>query len=367
VQVTDNPSTWLPFTDLVFIDPVGTGYSRTTTGGEDAEKAYWNVKKDADSFAEFIRTYLTRTDRELAPLFLAGESYGGFRAAMLSDRLLGMGFRLRGAVLISPALEFSMLRGDDFMLLPLTFALPSLTAANVEMREGPAAPLDMVHEAEAYARTTYLLHLAEGNKPDDAVVSALAKYTGLDPKLIAEHHGRVPTSLFFREYRRQNDRALSAYDATVSVPLPRPADHTRFDPILDGAVSVLTHATLRYLRQELGFRTDLDYRLLNLAVSGNWDFGIKPHQQGFAGSLDELEQARVRNPGLKILIAHGLTDLVTPYSMSQYLVNQLLPIEGAASIDVHVYHGGHMMYLRPTSRAALTDDVRSLYQDAAAK
>jgi carboxypeptidase C (cathepsin A) len=366
-RLADNPDCWLAFTDLVFVDPVGTGYSRATAGGEDAERAYWGVEKDAASIADFVRLYLTRNGRELAPLFLAGESYGGFRAATLADRLLGMGLRLKGAVMISPALEFSMLHGDDYTILPMAFALPSLTAANLEMREGSKGPLDAVHEAEAYARTQYLLHLAEGLKRDDAVIAALAKFTGLDSSIIARNHGRVPASLFFREYQRRKDRTLSRYDATVSTPLPQPSDNQHFDPILDGAVSVLTPATINYLRQELGFRTDLEYRLLNREASGHWDYGTKPSRQGYAGSLDELQNARVRNPALKILIAHGYTDLVTPYSMSRYLIDHLRPIETAAPIELRVYRGGHMMYLRPASRAELAVDARGLYAAAEAK
>ncbi len=263
VQLSDNQSSWLPFTDLVFVDPVGTGYSRTATSGDEAEHAYWGVEKDADSIAEFVNLYLARNGRELGPVYLAGESYGGFRAALLSDRLLAKGLHVQGAIMISPALEFSMLRGDEFMILPLTFALPSLTAAHIEMRDGPKAPLDAVHEAETYARTGYLLHIVEGLNRDDAVIAKLAEYTGLDAGIIAKHHGRVSTSLFFHEFRRRNDRALSHYDATVSVPLPQPEDNDHFDPILDGAVTALRPATVNYLRQELGFRTDLEYRLLN--------------------------------------------------------------------------------------------------------
>ncbi len=361
VHLADNPDSWLAFTDLVFIDPVGTGYSRTTAGGVDAEKAFWSVGKDAESMAEAVRLWLSRNGRELAPIYLSGESYGGFRVAELSHRLLGMGISLQGVVMISPALEFSMLHGDDYAILPICFALPSLSAANAEMHAGPEAPLDAVREAESYALTTYLVHLAGGIKQDGAVDAVLAKYTGLDPDIVAKYHGRVTPGLFRREYLHRTDRILSAYDATVSAAAPRPSEHLHYDPILDGAVSVLAPAMASYAASELGFKTGLDYRLLNREVSSHWDFGLKPGQQGYAGSLDSLEDARVRNPALKVFIAHGLTDLVTPFAMSRYLVSQLRPIDGAASIDVRVYRGGHMMYLRPSSRAQLSGDVRGMY------
>ncbi len=361
VALADNPDSWLAFTDLVFIDPVGTGYSRAVSGGTDAEKAFWSAEKDVVSVAEAIRLWLSRNGRELARIYLAGESYGGFRAAELSNKLLAMGFSLKGVVMISPALEFSMLRGDDYALLPLTFELPSLTAANVEMREGPDAPLDLVREAESYALTGYLVHIAAGLKPDSAEISTLAKFTGLDPDIVAKHHGRVSSGLFKREYLRRTDRNLSSYDATVSVPVPRPSEHPHFDPILDGAVAVLAPAMANYAASELAFKTGLEYRLLNKEVNSHWDFGLKPGQQGYAGSLDSLEEAQVRDPALKVLIAHGYTDLVTPFAMSRYLISQLRPIDGAAPIDIRVYRGGHMMYLRPQSRAQLSSDARSLY------
>ena len=135
----------------------------------------------------------------------------------------------------------------------------------------------------------------------------------------------------------------------------------RFDPILDGAVAVLTPAFTQYARAELGYRTDLPYWLLNRDVSGRWDYGTSATRQGFAGALDELQKARTHNPALGVLIAHGYTDLVTPYGVSQYLIDQLAPIDKARPIELKVYRGGHMMYLRPTSRAALAQDARAFY------
>lgn len=366
VHLADNPDSWLAFTDLVFIDPVGTGFSRAVAGGAEAEKAFWSVDKDIDSLAEAVRLWLSNNGRELGRIYLAGESYGGFRAAELSQRLLSMGLSLQGTVMISPALEFSMLRGDDYGILPLSFALPSLTAANVEIREGADAPLDSVQEAESFALNGYLVHLARGMKQDNEVVSALAKFTGLDAGIIAKHHGRVSSQLFRREFLRRTDRILSSYDATVSTPAPRPSEHPHYDPILDGAVTVLGPAMANYAAKELGFKTSLHYLLLNREVSSHWNFGLKPGQQGYAGSLDELEEARVHNPALKVFIAHGYTDLVTPFEMSRYLIGQLRPIEGATPIEIHIYHGGHMMYLRPSSRAQLSKDVRVIYGTEAA-
>ncbi len=146
--LSENPDSWLAFTDLVFVDPVGTGYSRVTQGGAEAEKAYYGVDQDADAMAEFVKLYLARTGRELAPVYLVGESYGGFRAVLVARRLLEGGIGVKGAVLVSPALEFSMIRGDAYALLPLALQLPSIAASHLEATAGHDAPLDAVHEAE---------------------------------------------------------------------------------------------------------------------------------------------------------------------------------------------------------------------------
>jgi len=361
VALADNPDSWLEFTDLVFVDPVATGYSRSAAGTDEADKAFFGVEKDADAMAEFVRLYLTRAGRMLAPVFLAGESYGGFRAAVLASRLVSSGTALKGTVLISPALEFSLLRGNRFTLLPHALALPSIAATHLERRDGAQGSLDSLREVEQFARTRYLLHLSAGIKGDAEIDGALARYTGLAPEVIRSHQSRVTVRTFTHEYEKSGERVLSRYDGTVSAPVPRRSD-IRFDPILEGATTVLTPAFNQYARAELGYRTDLEYRLLNREVSGRWDFGTAPSRQGYAGAMDELQQARTHNPALGVLITHGYTDLVTPYGVSQYLIDQLAPIDTARPVELKVYRGGHMMYLRPASRRALTQDVRTFYR-----
>ncbi len=363
VALSDNPDSWLAFTDLVFVDPVGTGYSRASSSGDEAEKAFYGVEKDADSMTDFARLYLTRSGRELAQVYVVGESYGGFRAALVSNRLLKDGIQVKGTILISPALEFSMIRGDDYALVPLALQLPSIAASDLERTKGYGAPFEPVYEAETFAHSDYLLQLAHGLEVGEGNVAKLARLTGLDPKVIAQHHGRVSAGLFRDEYRRNENRAMSAYDGSVTIPLPRPARHAWIDPILDDAVTVLTPLMVKYARDELGFRTDLPYTLLNRDLSQKWDYGTKPNAQGYAGCLDELQEARTLSPDLKVFIANGYTDLITPYSVSQFLVSQLAPIASARPVETHVYRGGHMMYMRPASRAALSHDVRSVYED----
>jgi carboxypeptidase C (cathepsin A) len=360
VQLADNPDCWLDFTDLVFVDPVGTGYSRSVAGTPEADRAFFGVDKDARAMVEFVRLYLTRAGRLLSPVLLAGESYGGFRAALLADRLLSVGIAVRGAVLISPALEFSMLRANRFAVIPHALLLPSLAVANWEMRDGAGASLETLSEVERFARGDYLLHLSAGISDDAKIDAALARYTGIAVDIIKRHHGRVSGRIFKRQFEKRTDRLLSSYDATVSTPMPRDTG-IRFDPILDSAIAALEPAFGQYVRSELGYRTDLPYHLLNREISEHWDYGTSPTQQGFAGALMQLQKARTQRPALGVLIVHGYTDLVTPYSISRFLIDQLAPIETARPIELRVYRGGHMMYLRPASRQALTHDARDFY------
>jgi carboxypeptidase C (cathepsin A) len=360
VQLADNPDTWLDFTDLVFVDPVGTGYSRSATGTPEADKAFFGVDKDASTMVEFVRLYLTRVGRLLAPVLLTGESYGGFRAALIADRLLSSGIAVRGAVLVSPALEFSMLRANRFSVIPLALLLPSLAVANWELRDGPGGSLEPLAEVERFARGDYLLHLTAGISDDAKIDAALARYTGLAADVIKRHHGRISQRTFTRQFERRTDRLLSSYDATVSTPAPRDGG-IHFDPILDRAVTALEPAFGQYVRSELGYKTDLPYLLLNREISEHWDYGTSATRQGFAGALNELQKARTQRPQFAVLIVHGYTDLVTPYSISRYLIDQLAPIETARPIELRVYRGGHMMYLRPASRQAFAQDVRDFY------
>ena len=203
------------------------------------------------------------------------------------------------------------------------------------MRDGISTALDSLREVEQFASTSYLSHLVSGLRSSVDVDDKLARYTGLPAKVIQRSGSRVTTDLFLREYQESNDRSLSSYDATVSVPIPK-NEQIHFDPILDGTVTVLAPAFGQYVRAELGYRTDLQYQLLNREISGRWDFGTTATRQGFAGSLDELQRARTQNPSLGVLIIHGYTDLVTPYSISRYLIDQIAPIDFARPVELRV-------------------------------
>lgn len=366
-RLLDNPSTWLDMTDLVFVDPVGTGYSREAPGQE--ARNFWGVKQDAASMGAFIRLFLLQEGRTASPVYLVGESYGGFRAALLARTLQeDIGISPSGIVLISPALEFALVRPDEFQPLHWALELPSLAAVRLSSDgiTGPALR-ERLSGIEHYALGDYLAALTSGLENGGQLASKrVAEITGLPLDLVQRNFARIPTMLFAREFARARHTVLSPYDGTIETAdvAPESLGLDGPDPVLDRSVPVLTPAFVHYVREELNFRTDLSYRLLNREISGKWDFGTSPTRQGYAGVMDDLQQARGMNPGMGVLIVNGATDLVTPYMTSAYLVSQLATLPGAKPIRTEMLEGGHMMYLRPDSRSALKKAATELYQTA---
>lgn len=363
-----NDASWLDFTDLVFVDPVGTGYSRAGEGKSEGD--FWGVEQDTQALADFIRRFLIDASRMSSPVFLTGESYGGFRAATITRALQKTGgISPSGLVLISPALEFALLHGEDYDPLPWALTLPSYAAVNLESkgvteREALAGALK---EAESYALSDYLVALASGTaQGGEAAGATVARLTGLPEEVVRRSFARISPSLFIKEFDRTNGQVLSRYDGSIGGPDPNPASHWPRgpDPVLDSTVPLWTGAFVQYAQEELGYKTDSSYRLLNRDVRSKWDFGTTPTRQGYAGALSDIHNARAANRALEVLIATGYTDLITPYLAPAYLVKQLPPLEGASPITIEDYAGGHMLYLRPGSRRALKQDVEAMYQRA---
>lgn len=367
-RLVDNPSTWLDLTDLVFVDPVGTGYSRVAEAKD--EEKFWGVEQDTDSLVDFVRLYLTKSARMLSPVFLMGESYGGFRAAALARGLQKSGANSpSGIVMISPVLEFSLLNGEDYDPLSWALELPSLAAVNLESKgvTGREDLRDALKDAEHYALSDYLVELASGAEAGGKAASGtVARLTGLPLEVVERQQARVSPSLFIKEFDRTHAQILSRYDGSVTGPDPNPASSwpSGPDPVLDATVPLWTAAFVQYAGSELGYKTEAPYRLLNRDARNKWDFGTSPTHQGYAGVTDDLEEARAANPSLQVLIAGGYTDLITPYLASSFLVSQLPTLPSATPIRIETYAGGHMLYLRPQSREALKQDVKGMYDRA---
>ncbi|HZP09395.1 S10 family peptidase [Methyloceanibacter sp.] len=365
-RLSDNDSSWLDFTDLVFVDPVGTGYSRAAQGKD--ERDFFGVEHDTEYLADFIRSYLIDNARLSSPLFLAGESYGGFRAATITRDLQKKGGASpSGLVLISPALEFALLNGEDYDPLTWALLLPSYAAVNVESKgiTGREALGPALKDAERYALSDYLVALASGGEDGGKLASGkVAALSGLPQEVVERHLARIEPQTFIKEFDRAHGQVLSRYDGSVGGPDPNPASSWPHgpDPVLDATVPLWTSAFLQYAQDELGYKTDATYQLLNRDVRSKWDFGTSPTHQGYAGVIDDIQDARAANRSLGVLIAAGYTDLITPYLSASYLVGQLPPLQGATPIEVENYAGGHMLYLRPDSRRALKQDAEAMYE-----
>jgi carboxypeptidase C (cathepsin A) len=358
-----NAETWLDFTDLVFIDPVGTGYSRLDATGDNVRRQFWSVDGDAEALAVFVRKWLEKNNRQASAKFIVGESYGGFRAPKIARLLQGdQGVGVSGLVLISPVLDFSTFGQRRHVPMSFVQHLPSMVATILEEKNGFSR--EALRDVEHYAAGDYLADLMRGERDTAAVerISAkVAAYTSLDPALVRRLAGRVDTATFQRELNRQRGMVASAYDATITGFDPNPSAATSHfeDPMLSAMGPPLTSAMTDLYQRVLQWRVDAPYHLLNHEISSHWDWG-----RGRLGPevVDDLREALAFDPQLRVLVTHGASDLVTPYFADQLILDQL-PVFGSPDrLKLAVYGGGHMYYSRDASRRALRADAEALYR-----
>jgi carboxypeptidase C (cathepsin A) len=359
-----NAETWLDFTDLVFIDPVGTGYSRIAASGDNVRGQFFSVDGDASALAVTIRKWIERAGRQGSAKFVVGESYGGFRVPKVARALTAQGVGVRGIIMISPVLDFASLGIRRHDPMSWVARLPSMAATVLERK----APFDRaaLRDVESYASGDYLVDLLKGEKDAAAIermTPRIAAYTGLDPAEVRRLAARIDSATFQRELNRQRGLVASAYDPTITAFDPSPSAPTsRFsDPVLDAMGPPLTSAMTALYEGPLHWRVDQPYRLLNNEVNGQWNWG-----RGRVGPevVDDLRNALAGDRDLHALVAHGANDLVTPYFASELILNQL-PVYGSADrLKLAVYGGGHMFYSRDASRRALREDALALYNAA---
>ncbi|MES2194917.1 MAG: peptidase S10 [Pseudomonadota bacterium] len=361
-----NAETWLDFTDLVFIDPVGTGYSRFVATGEEVRKRFYSVDGDVDAIALVIRRWLEKSDRLLSPKFIAGESYGGIRGPKIVRNLqVDQGVGVRGLILVSPLFDYREFTGSS--LLQYVWSLPSMTAVAREAKgtkeagEGGVTRADLA-DVERYAAGEFLGDLIKGSADAEAtarLADKVAALTGIDQAVSRRLAGRLGVGEFRREFDRRNGRVTGRYDASVSGfdPYPDSSYHRFGDPSGDALQAPLTSAAVDLTRRKLNWQPDGSYQLLNGAVQGAWDFGrgINPPE-----SLSQLRQILALDPKLKLLVAHGLFDLATPYFGSKILLDQLPAYASPDRVRLVVYPGGHMFYSRDGARQAFRGEVEAL-------
>jgi carboxypeptidase C (cathepsin A) len=357
-ELTDNPQTWLAFTDLVLIDPIGTGWSRAAKS--DDAKHFWNMRADANAMAKAIALYVAHNDRAGSPKYLLGESYGGLRAVKTARALQrDQGIVVNGIVTLSPLLEGWLTFGEDESALRAALQLPSLAAAELERKH--AFTPETLQAAEKFAMGDYLTTLA-GRPPAGAAAGPfykrVAEISGLPLDAVTQARGFVG-DIFIKNLRA--GKIVSRYDASFSVddPFPERRGERGNDPILDGVARAYGGAFADYARNELGFKTEMTYALLANDVTSNWDWDGGRLR---ASAGDDIRTLLAFSPSFHMLIAHGRSDMITPYAMTRYLLDHLPPIGPPGRIRLSLYRGGHMFYIDPQARKNFTADVAAFYR-----
>ena len=354
-----NAETWLDFTDLVFIDPVGTGYSRFVATGEDVRKRFFSIEGDVNSIAVTIRRWLEKSDRLLSPKFVVGESYGGIRGPKIIRELqIHQGIGVKGLILVSPVLDFREFAGSS--MLQYVWSLPTMAAVARETK-GSVTHADMA-DVERYAGGEFLSDLIKGRADTEAttrLADKVADLTGIDPAVSRRLAGRFDVAEFRREFDRRNGKVTGRYDASVSGfdPYPDSSFYHFSDPSGEPLVAPLTSAAVDLTTRKLNWRPDGSYQLLNGAVERAWDFGrgLNP-----AESISQLREILALDPKLKLLVGHGLFDLATPYFGTKILLDQLPAYAAPDRVKLVVYRGGHMFYSRDAARQAFRAEAEAV-------
>ena len=368
--LVDNEQTWLNQTDLVFIDPVGTGYSRAVR--PDLASKFFGLNGDIESVGEFIRMYLTRYERWTSPLFLAGESYGTTRASALSGYLVDRGIAFNGIMLISTIMNFettNFAAGND---LPYELFLPSY-AATAWYHKKLSAELqsrsvqDLVAEVERWASTDYTLALEKGDRltPQERqdIITGLARYTGLDARFIDNANLRVSLNLFRKELLRSERRSIGRLDARFKgFDSNFATDSPDFDASEAAIRPPYTSTFNNYVRTELGYKTDLEYYILGGGITSPWNWGTN---NNYVDTSVALRTALAKNPYLKIFVAMGYYDMATPYFAAEYTLHHIsLDPMLLKNFSTGYYEAGHMMYIDEKSLGRMRADIGRFIEES---
>jgi carboxypeptidase C (cathepsin A) len=364
----DNAGTWLSFTDLVFIDPVGTGFSYSLVPEDESKKRFYNPKSDVEYLSRVIFDWLVKNERLTSRKYMVGESYGGFRGPRITHFLqTRLGVAMNGEVLVSPYLDPGASNNRDLSPLPWMLTLPSISAANLE-RQGKLNDAAMANVVE-YTRTEYVQDLLKGPADTQAIeriVKRVTELSGLDPNFVRRHGGRLETQAYLREVYRSEGKLGSRYDSNVTSydPFPFAPVQQNNDPILDSIIAPTTSAMVDFITHTVGWKYGGRYNALSYEVGGLWTDSPdneKPANGMERGSAKELRESIAIDPKMRVLIVHGWDDLSCPFMASILIVDQMPVMGNPTRVQVKNYPGGHMFYSRPQSQALLKSDVMKMY------
>lgn len=376
-QLQDNESTLLDVTDLVFVDPVGTGFSQIE---KDVNTSWlYSLNGDIKECADFIRDYLTKYSRWLSPKYLIGESYGTARVAGLSECLQqSYGINLNGVVLISLAIDLQQIfksktqKYSHYTTMPYIAHLPSYASVAYYHKKisQDKSFEDVIKEAKEFAENEYSVALLKGERLTktefDYIADKVAKYSSLPLDLIKRYKLKIPSDVFLIELLKDENLRVGLYDGRIVGYSHGEQDDMFFssspDPSTYLVDNELTACINSYLTEELKYSSDFPYIVLNKEAHGLWNFSSL--LDSYANLSSNLETAMITNPAFKLFIANGYYDLVTPFAASQFTVDHLnVPASYRKKISVKNYAGGHMMYLNPKVLKELKADLRKFYEN----
>jgi carboxypeptidase C (cathepsin A) len=368
----DNPHTFLEFADLVFIDPVGTGYSRATS--PDLGRKFFGVQGDIASVGDFIRLYLTRNKRWNSPLYMIGESYGTFRAAGIAGYLVDKGVAFNGVLLISTILNFQTARFNKGNDLPFQLFLPTYTAiAHYHKKLPPdlqkADLQKALKESEDFALNQYPVLLSKGDRLSPvertAAIDKLSRLTGLSKQFIDENDLRIEIQRFTKELRRSEGKTVGRLDGRLDGIEGLNGENTpQFDPSMTAIRAPYTALFADYVSGSLGYKSDLTYYILGGGI-GPWDYGAGG-SNAYADTSDALRQAFAKNPYMKLYVGFGYYDLATPYFAADYTLSHMgLPKAYQGAITRSRFESGHMFYIHKPSLERVSREVKEFIESSA--
>ncbi len=358
----DNPGTWLDFTDLVFIDPIGTGFSRSLVSADQTKKDFYTTEADIQYLSRVIYDWLLKNGRMGSRKYLVGESYGGYRAPRITHYLqTQLGVAMNGVVLVSPYLNPTLGDNGDVSPVPWMLTLPSIAAAHLE-REHKLTPENMA-KVIAYTQGEYVTDLLKGRTDPQAtarLIQKVTELTGLEEQFVRRSGGRLETGAYLREVFREQGKIGSVYDSNVTSwdPFPWAPEQRTNDPLLESIIAPCTQAMTDFVTRVVGWKVDARYNTLSFEVNGQWDRDSRGLR---LGAVPDLRQAVAADPKLRVLIAHGWNDLSCPFMGSILTVEQMPAMGDASRVFVREFPGGHMFYNRADSQQALRKDVREMF------
>ena len=360
----DNPGTWLDFTDLVFVDPIGTGFSRSLVSADETKKQFYTTDNDIHYLSRIVYDWLLKNGRLASKKYFVGESYGGYRGPRITHYLqTQLGVAMNGVVLVSPYLNPAQDENGDLSPIPWMLTLPSIAAAHLERQDKLTS--ESMAQVIAYTRGEYATDLLKGRSDPQAtprIVKRVTQMTGLEEEFVRRAGGRLEIGAYLREVFREKGKIGSVYDSNVTSfdPYPFAPEQRNNDPLLESIIAPTTTAMVDFVTRVVGWKTDARYSALSYDVAGQWDRDKATAACGSGARSAPGGGGRFETPHLNCPRL-GTTAFMPLHGVFAEPLDQIANDMRPARVAVHEYPGGHMFYSRQDSSAGLRKDVQAMF------